>query len=70
MQQVENVASNNLVTPENPQRCSSMIARRYIQLYFYVGLFTFGILALVNTVFENFPKVNYVYSLLLLDYEI
>ena len=44
-----------LVTPENPQRCNSVIAKRSIQLYFYVSLFTLGVIALVNTVFENCP---------------
>ena len=46
------------MTPGNLQRCNSIIAERSIQLYFYVGLFTLGVLALVNTVFENLPKVN------------
>ena len=27
----------HLVTPGNPQRCNSMIARGSIQFYFYVG---------------------------------
>ena len=45
-----------LVTPGNPQRCNSMIAEWSIQLNFYVGLFTWGVLALVNTVFENCQK--------------
>ena len=42
-----------LVTPGNSQRCNSMIAERSIQLYFYVGLFKLGVIALVNLVFEN-----------------
>ena len=33
-----------------------MIAKRSIQLYFYVGVFTLGVLALVNTISENFQK--------------
>ena len=57
------------MTPGNPQRCNSMIATRSIQLYLYMGWFTLGVLALVNTVFEKLPKVNHVYGLLLLDYE-
>ena len=46
----------SLVTPGNPQRCNSMIAKRSIQLNFSVGLFTLGVLALVNTISENCQK--------------
>ena len=46
----------NLVTARNPQRCNSMIAKRSIQLNFYVSLFTLGVLAFVNTIFENCQK--------------
>ena len=52
----ETILSVILVTPGNPQRCNSVIAKRSIQLYFYVGLFTLGVLALINTVFENCQK--------------
>ena len=44
--------NRDLMTPGNPQRCNSMIAKRFIQLNFYVGLFTLGVLALVNTISE------------------
>ena len=45
-----------LVIFENPQRCNLMIAKRSIRLYFYVSLFTLGVTALANTVFETCLK--------------
>ena len=42
-----------LVTPGNPQRCNLMIAKRSIQLNFYVGLFALGVLTLINTISKN-----------------
>ena len=54
----------------NPKCYNSVIAKRSIQLYLYVCLFTLRIPALVNAEFENLPKVNHVYDLLLLDYEV
>ena len=45
-----------MMTLGNPQCCNSMIAKPSIQLYFYVRVFTLGVLALVNTVFENCRK--------------
>ena len=50
------VFNQYLVTPGNPQRYNSMIAKRSIHNYFYVSLFTLGVTALVNTVFENYLK--------------
>ena len=55
--------------PGNPQRFKSMITNLSMQLYIYVRLFTLGGLALVNTI-QKLPNVNYVYGLLLLDYEV
>ena len=46
----------NLVTPGNPQRYNLMIAKQSLRLYFYMSLFTLGVTALVNTVFENCLK--------------
>ena len=46
----------DLVTSGNPQRYNLMIAKWSIRLYFYVSLFTLGVFALVNTVFENCLK--------------
>ena len=47
-----------LVTPRNPQRCNSMIAKRSIQFNFYVSLFTFGVLDLVKYSIQKIPEVN------------
>ena len=46
-----------LVTPGNPQRCNSMIAKRSIQLNFYVGLFTLGACSGKHNI-RKLPKVN------------
>ena len=50
------------MNPGNPQCCNSMIAKQSIRLYFYVSLFTLGVIALVNIPckysIRKLPRVN------------